>query len=223
MEIVRERHPEDPAREMARTEELLRDVAAGRTGELARIFRPGPTVAFGRRDALLPGFDAATAAANAAGFAPVVRLGGGHAAAYDEGSVIVELITRQERVGIGIEPRFAAAAGVLADALRAVGVVPVVGELPGEYCPGRWSLHAEGTAVKLAGLAQRSIRGAALTTAVVVVERGAAIRAVLVDVYAALDLAWDPSTAGAAEDVVPGVRAGAVEAATVAAINSRLK
>ncbi|MCW3038989.1 MAG: lipoate--protein ligase family protein, partial [Solirubrobacterales bacterium] len=182
------------------------------------VFRPGPTVAFGRRDASLAGFGTAVTAAEDAGYAAVLRLGGGHAAAYDEGSVLVELITRERAVGVGIEPRFAALAARLEEALRAVGIAPVVGELPGEYCPGRWSLHAEDSGIKLAGLAQRSIRGAALTTAVVVVEGGRRIRGVLEPVYAALGLPWDPSTAGAAEDVRPGLRAGAFADAVAATL-----
>ncbi len=218
MLTVRESHPSDPVAEMAYSAMLLRAVAAGERPACARVFRPGPTLAFGRRDALAPGFAAAQAAARAHGYVPVVRLGGGHAAGYDEGAVIVELVTVQARVGTGIEARFAAVAQLLGDALRGLGVVPVVGELPGEYCPGRWSLHAEGSTVKLAGIAQRSIRGAALTTAVVVVEGGARLRDVLVDVYAALDLGWDPATAGALEDVRPGVRAADLESAVLRAL-----
>ncbi|MCW3015751.1 MAG: lipoate--protein ligase family protein [Solirubrobacterales bacterium] len=221
MQLIRDRHPADPTLEMAFTEALLRAVAAGRIPETARVFRPGATMAFGRRDAFRPGFAAAQDAARAAGYPPVVRLGGGHAAGYDEGSVVVELITAQARVGVGIEERFAAAASVLQDALRAVGIEPETGELPGEYCPGRWSLHAAGSGVKLAGLAQRSIRGAALTTAVVVVEGGARLRTALTVAYAALALAWDPATAGAVDDVRRGVRAQDVEDALIAAISRR--
>jgi octanoyl-[GcvH]:protein N-octanoyltransferase len=221
MLLVRDRHPADPAAEMVFSEALLRAVAAGTSPEAARVFRPGPTMAFGRRDAALPGFSAAQEAARAHGYAPVVRLGGGHAAGYDEGSVVVELVTRQDGIGGQIEGRFAALAAVLEDALRAIGVAPVVGELPGEYCPGRWSLHAEGSTVKLAGLAQRSVRGAALTTAVVVVEGGDRLRAALVDVYAALALGWDPATAGALEDVRPGVRADDVQTALLEALAGR--
>ncbi|MCW2998974.1 MAG: lipoate--protein ligase family protein [Solirubrobacterales bacterium] len=221
MLLIRDRHPADPVFEMAVTEALVRAVAAGTVPEAARVFRPGPTMAFGRRDALLPGFQAAARAARAAGYAPVVRLGGGHAAGYDEGSLVVELITTQERIGIGIQERFAAAAAVLEDALRAVGIEPVTGELPGEYCPGRWSLHAAGTGVKLAGLAQRSIRGAALTTAFMAVQGGERLRTALTAVYRELAIPWDPATAGAAEDVRPGVRVQDVETAIVDALRRR--
>ena len=65
-----------------------------------------------------------------------------------------------------------------------------MGEVPGEYCPGAFSVNARGQ-VKLAGTAQRLIHGAALLGANVVVGDGAGVRAVVRDVYAALELEWD--------------------------------
>ena len=144
----------------------------------------------------------------------MLRLGGGHAAGYDEGSVIVELITPAATIAEGIAERFEAgtrAPGRRAAAMRACP--RRLGELAGEYCPGRWSVHAG--AVKVGGTAQRTIRGASLLAAVVVVQGGDRLRAALVDVYAALELDWDPRTAGAAEDLAPGVTAAAVAGAVV--------
>jgi hypothetical protein len=69
--------------------------------------------------------------------------------------------------------------------------------------------------VKLVGTAQRLVRGASLLGAVVLVQGGARVRAVLEDVNAALGLAWDPATAGAAEDEVPGLTVDAVERAVL--------
>ena len=215
--LIRTAHPGEPALDMALTHALLDEVAAGGE-EVARVFRPGPTLAFGRLDQLRPGFPAAVAAAREHGFAPVLRLGGGHAAAYDAGSVVVEVVTREPAVAEGIERRFRAGTALLVEALRAAGVDPAVGELPGEYCPGTWSVHAGG--VKLGGTAQRSVRGASLLGAVLTVEGGDRLRAALVDVYAALGLAWDPSTAGAAEDLAPGATAQAVEQALIAALDA---
>ena len=95
----------------------------------------------------------------------------------------------------------------MAELLRAVlarlGAPPEIGELPGEFCPGAWSLHAGG--IKLAGIAQRVTRGAAWTEAFVMVAGGARSRAVLVDVYRELGMALDPGTVGALEDLVPGL------------------
>lgn len=221
MLLVRDSHPADAGAEMAFSATLLRELAAGQRQACARLYRPGATLAFGRRDALSPGFKQAREAALGHGYTPVVRLGGGHAAAYDAGSVVVEVLSAQARVGVGIEARFAWLADALIEGLADVGVTAVAGELPGEYCPGRWSLHAEGSGVKLAGIAQRSVRGAALTTAFVAVEGGARLRAVLVEVYNALGLAWSPPTAGALEDVRPGVSAADVEAALAEVLSRR--
>jgi hypothetical protein len=47
------------------------------------------------------------------------------------------------------------------------------------------------------------------------VRDGASVRAVLADVYHALELDWDPATAGAVEDEVPGVTVDVVERAVL--------
>ena len=51
-----------------------------------------------------------------------------------------------------------------------------MGEVPGEYCPGRWSVNAGG-ARKLAGIGQRVISGGAHVGTVIVVDDAAAVRA----------------------------------------------
>jgi octanoyl-[GcvH]:protein N-octanoyltransferase len=206
--------------DLAVTHALLRRVAAGELEPVARVFRPGATMAFGRLDALRPGYVAAVEAARDHGYAPALRLGGGHAAGYDEGSVLVELITPARAIAEGVEQRFREGTELVVAALQDAGVDAEIGELPGEYCAGRWSVHAGGR-VKVAGVAQRTIRGASLVAAAVVVEGGARLRAALIDVYAALELDWDPATAGAADDVAPGVRADDVEAAALAALRRR--
>ena len=216
MELLRERRPEDPVLDAAITHALLRQVGAGTRPATARVFRPGATLAFGRLDALSDGYEAARAAAVAHGHTPLLRLGGGHAAGYDEGSVLVELIRPVATIAEGIPERFAAVTALLVAALAPLGIAARVGELPGEYCAGDWSVNAAG--VKLAGTAQRSIKGASLVTAMVVVEGGARLRAMLVDVYAALGIAWRPETAGGAADIAPSLRAVDLERALVATL-----
>jgi len=199
---------------MALTGELLRAVAAGRETGVARVFVPGPTLAFGRLDAREPGFAEAEAAARSHGFTPQIRHAGGRAAAYDHGSLVIELIEPSDSIADGIEARFVALAERVRRVLADVGVATEIGELPGEFCPGRYSLHAAGR--KLSGVAQRSIVGASLTTAVIAVEGGGRLRGVLVDVQRALGVAWNPETAGSADEFVPGLTADAVAAAAVA-------
>ena len=194
----------DPALDVATAHALLGLVAAGGRGPVLRSYRPGPTVAFGRRDSFLPGFGRAVAAARGHGFTPVVRGAGGRAAAYDAGCLVFDEIVPAADSMTGIQARFSEEAERQARALRALGVDARVGQVPGEYCPGEFSVNARGV-TKLIGAAQRIVRGAWLLSTVVVVSSGALVRAVLEDVYAELGLDWDPATAGSVADEVPGV------------------
>jgi octanoyl-[GcvH]:protein N-octanoyltransferase len=220
VQLVRAGFPDDPALDVAVGQALLERAARGEIEPTLRVYRPGATCAFGRLDTLAPGFGDAVAAARAHGFAPVMRQPGGHAAAYDAGALCLDEVRPEAEALPALQPRFEAAGALFASALRAVGVDALVGEVPGEYCPGRWTVSARGR-VKLVGTAQRLVRGASLLGAVVLVEGGARVRAVLEDVNAALGLAWDPATAGAAEDDVPGLTVDAVERAVLGAYAAR--
>jgi octanoyl-[GcvH]:protein N-octanoyltransferase len=199
----------DPVLDVAMAHALLDLVASGLRPPVIRCYRPQATVAFGRRDRFLEGFTDAAAAARRHGFAPVIRGAGGRAAAYDEGCLILDEVMPASASIAGIRERFADDARRQAGALRSLGVDARVGEVPGEYCPGEFSVNARGH-VKLIGAAERIVRGSWLHSSVVVVESAPAIRAVLLDVYAALGLEWDPQTAGAVADEAPGVDLSAV-------------
>lgn len=205
-------HPERPELDMSFSAELLADVAAGRAPETIRIFRPGATVAFGRLDSRLSGFERARAVAAAHHHLPLLRLAGGHAVAYDSGSVIVEVIRRHERSFTGVERRFEELAELVLEASGGLGIELEAGELPDEYCPGRFSLHlADGP--KVAGIAQRVLARASLTTAVIAVQNGAALRSLTTEIYAALGLPLSPKTVGTLDEHHPGLTAASVEAA----------
>jgi octanoyl-[GcvH]:protein N-octanoyltransferase len=219
-DLLQGRAGEDPALDLALAPALLQSVAAGDRGPLLRFYRPLPTVAFGRRDSLRTGFPAAAAAARDHGFTPVIRPAGGRAAAYHDGCLVIDEIAPDADAMSDIRERFAAGAQSQARALRSLGVDARVGEVPGEYCPGEFSVNARG-AVKLVGAAQRIIRGAWLFSSVIVVDGAASVRAVLEDVYAELGLDWDPATTGAIADEVPGVTVAQVDAALRAQYASR--
>jgi octanoyl-[GcvH]:protein N-octanoyltransferase len=212
---LRGRADGDPALDVALAAALLADVAAGHRAPALRVYRPSPTVAFGRRDAFLPGFARAAAAARRRGFTPVLRAQGGRAAAYDEDCVVLDEVQRSAHSLSGIEARFAAEAERHSRALAALGVDARVGEVPGEYCPGAFTVSARGQ-TKLVGSAQRIVRGGWLLSTVVVCNGSARLRAVLSDVYDALELSWDPQTVGSVTDEVRGVGIEDVEAALLA-------
>jgi octanoyl-[GcvH]:protein N-octanoyltransferase len=201
--------PDDPVTDIAVTHALLRAVADRRRPPAVRVFQPGPTVAFGRLDALRDGFAAACDAARRHGYTPVIRPAGGHAAVYDATCVVVEHVTAEEDVTAGLQDRFEAQSGLLRGILLGLGLDARVGELRGEYCAGAHSVNLEGR-LKVVGIAQRAIRGAALTTAVLTVENGPRLRAVIADVYAELALEVVPSTAGAIDELLPGTTAARI-------------
>src|SRR3954449_10538076 len=215
MQLVRSGPAGSAALELAVSHALLTRVGAGELPSTLRVYRPAPAVAFGKLDALRPGFPRAVEGARAHGYEPVLRLPGGHAAAYHRASLCIDVVWALDDPIPGTHDRFATEGARLAGALRTLGVDARVGEVRGEYCPGEYSVNARGK-VKLVGTAQRVVRGAALLGASIVVGDGAGVRAVLDDVYAALDFAWDASTAGAIDEEV-ATTVEAVEAAVAAA------
>jgi octanoyl-[GcvH]:protein N-octanoyltransferase len=185
------------ADELAITHALLRQASAGELLAAHRVYSPAAaTVVFGRRDTRLPGFAAAVAAARAHGFDTAVRVVGGRAVAYTPRCVVVDHVRREPRPGEEMQGRFEAYGRRCAAGLVGLGVDARVGPVPGEYCPGEHSVNARGEA-KLVGTAQRVVRDAWLFSALAVVDDLEAIRAVLADVYARLELPYAPASVGA--------------------------
>jgi octanoyl-[GcvH]:protein N-octanoyltransferase len=214
MRVVVEREARRPSLEVAVSHALVERVNERALGSVLRLYRPAPTVAFGRLDALRPGFGAAVEAARAHGFTPVLRAPGGHAVAYHSGSLGIDEVVGAADPIAGMHDRFARSGERFAAALRALGVDSRVGRVPDEFCPGDFTVSARG-AVKLVGTAQRVVRHASLLAASVVVVRAEPVREVLRDVYRALELDWDPATAGAVADEVAGVTVDDVERAVL--------
>jgi octanoyl-[GcvH]:protein N-octanoyltransferase len=200
--------PDDPALDAAVSRAVMHRVAGGELPETLRLARPAAVVAFAKRDALSPGYPRALAAARARGFGAILRLAGGRAAVFHEGTLELAHAVPDPDPKPGIHARFEATATLIARALRSLGVDARVADVPGEYCPGRWSVNAAG-ARKLAGTGQRVVAGGSHTGAVIVVDGAERVRSVLEPVYAALELEWDPGTVGAVEDEL-GVSAGSL-------------
>ena len=222
VDLIEGRAGADPALDLALAPALLARVADGSRAPLVRVYRPLPTVAFGRRDSFLPGFAAAAAAARRHGFTPAIRSAGGRAAAYHDECLVIEEIIAAADANSGIQERFTAEAERQAGALRGLGVDARVGEVPGEYCPGKFSVNARGQ-TKLIGAAQRTISRAWLFSSVVVVGGSAPLRAVLEDVYAALALDWDPASTGSIADEQAGVTVREVRDALLAPLAARYR
>lgn len=200
--LIRESRP-GPL-DVAISHSILSAVSGGEMDATLRLHFPGPMVAFGRADRVTGGYGAAVRAARAHGFEAVERLAGGRAAVFHESTVAFSLATPEPEPKTGIDNRFESISRLMVDAFQELGIDARVGELPGEYCPGRWSVNVAGRA-KVMGVGQRLVRKAVHVGGVVVVDEGDRIRDVLIPVYRALELDWDPRTAGSLADRSPGI------------------
>lgn len=206
--FVRESHPHQAAFDTALSRALLLNVSAGELPETFRLHVPGRVVAFGKRDTLSPGYKAAVAAAADLGFAGVERLAGGRAAVFHEHTLAFSWSIPDADPAAGIHDRFRVLSNLMVAAFADLGVEATVGELPGEYCPGEYSIQAGGK--KVVGVGQRLARHAAHVGGVIVVANGRLIAEALIPVYQALGLSWRPDTAGSLQDVDPTITPGAV-------------
>lgn len=220
LRLVREGFPERPAYDMAVSRALMLRVAAGQEPETFRLHRPGPTLAFGGQDASKPGYPTAVDAARAAGFTAVQRLAGGRAAVFHEETLAFSHEVADPAPRRGIHQRFCAVSDLMAAALRRLGVDARVGEVAGEYCAGAYSVNARGVR-KIVGMGQRLVTGAAHVGGVAVVSRSDRVHRVLVPVYAALEIPWQPATVGSVEDEIGPLAARVVGDAIIAELALR--
>lgn len=214
--------PGRPAFDSAFSRALLDLVATGAAPETFRLYRPDDVLAFSGVDAASAGFAEAAAAARAAGFEPALRLAGGRAAVFHRETLAFAWTIRAPESRNGIRARFAEIAAIVAAALCRLGVDARIGEVPGEYCPGAYSVNARGVR-KLMGVGQRVIRGAAHVGGVIVVRDSARVRDVLEPVYGAMNVAWNPVTTGSIEDELGTATRAEVTAALLAELQSRFE
>jgi octanoyl-[GcvH]:protein N-octanoyltransferase len=201
---------------------VLDEVSDGTAPETLRLYRPPNVVAFGGQDRLAPGFADAVAAARAGGFEATFRLAGGRAAVFHEGTVAFGWTRPDPDPRSGIHRRFEEVSALVVESLGALGVDARIGEVPGEYCPGRYSVNAAGRR-KLMGVGQRLARSAAHVGGVIVVTGVERIRDVLIPVYRALGTDWDPSTVGGVEREVPSIGWDVVAGALTDAFSRRCR
>ena len=220
LNIIRQGFVDHPAMDVAVSYATLEAVARGELGEVLRLHVPAAVVAFGRADRVREGYPFAVRAAEAHGFAAVERLAGGRAAVFHEATLAFAWTAPMSDPRAGIRDRFESITTTMVSAFRSLGVDAHVGEIPGEYCPGQWSVNAGGR-VKVMGVGQKLVKGAAHVGGVVVVDDDQRIRDVLIPVYRALGLDWDPRTSGSLADLAPGLDTNRVTTAILGELGRR--
>jgi len=204
LRLTRAAFPGQASLDTAFSHALLREVAQGRLADSLRVYQPDEVMAFSLLDRQAPAFSAAVAAARELGFEAVLRLAGGRAALFHRHSVAFAWCRRDPFPRRGIEARYREIADILVQALRGLGVDARVGEVPGEYCPGEYSVNARAS-VKLAGVGQRVVAGAAYLGGVVVVDDADRAREALGAVYRLLGLPLDGARIGSVAEEVAGI------------------
>jgi len=218
--LIQASFPADPALDTAVSRALLLRVAAGELPETLRIARPGPFVAFGKRDVVSPGYADAVGAARAAGFEPIERLAGGRAAAFHAGTISFAHAIPDADPRSRVDERFEATAALAAAAFERLGVDARVGKVEGEYCPGAHSVNARG-ARKLMGVGQRLVSGGVHVGGLIVVDGAERLNGVLAPVYESLGLSWRPTATGSVAGEAPGATWDRVTAALIAEYEDR--
>jgi lipoate-protein ligase A len=202
--------------DMDRVHRLLNEVNEGRGGSL-RIYRPHPTAAFAPRDTTLPAYGEAANAMRKLGFTPVERRAGGQLAVYDERAVVIDLVAPHEEPRHDVIERFQLFSSAIAKALRSFGIDAQVGQVEGEYCPGDYSVNAEGR-FKLVGVAQRVGRKGYHLGAVISLETSDRAREAVAEAYRIYGFPFVPESFGSIVDLVGEVPFPAFRAALLAAL-----
>ena len=217
--LIGQSHPENPAFDTAVSHAILNQVATGQLGETFRLYVPGQVVAFGRQDVVSKGYQEAVEACRAEGFDPVERLAGGRAAVFHEGTLAFSWAIPTTDPLREISSRFTQIDRIVTGALVSLGFDARVGEVPGEYCPGRYSVNLAGR-WKVMGVGQRLRRGVAHVGGVVVVFGREAINQVLTPVYRALSFDWQPTATGSLRAAQADITIDQVSEALVAELAS---
>jgi octanoyl-[GcvH]:protein N-octanoyltransferase len=171
---------------------------------ILRLRRPQATAAFSPQDTTHPDYEDIKELARARGFEPIERGTGGRLTMFDENALAITLIVPHEDPHAHTIKRYEVFSAIIADALKALGVDANVGELPNEYCPGKYSIGAN-SRVKLVGIAQRMNRHCVQMGAIIAVDRSEKACAALTEAYQAIGVPFDPGTYGAITELVPSL------------------
>lgn len=207
-----------PSADLLASKRLLH-VVAGKPelGTVVRVYQPGPTVAFSRKEETLPGFADAVSEALAFGFEPVIRPAGGRMVALDQQWLVLDIVTPEPDRSNSHRDIYESYGDAIIRVLTGLGVDAALGPVPGEYCPGDYSINARGE-VKIVGTAQRVTSGARLFSASIPLAISPSVNEMFNRVNKILDLDWNPATLGSLAHEAPGVSYDELEQALIAAL-----
>jgi octanoyl-[GcvH]:protein N-octanoyltransferase len=201
LNVITEGLTSDGPLNTATSRTILDAVNRGELGETLEVGTPPRVLAFGKHDTSSQGFAASVTSASAHGFQPTVRIAGGRAAVFHEGTLRFGWTIPIDDPAATIHARFERLANAVVETLAAFDIAGVIGEVAGEYCPGQYSVHISGR--KVMGVGQRLAKNAAYVGGVMVLDGAQQINQVLDPVYRLLGIPFDPATTGAVSDIKP--------------------
>jgi octanoyl-[GcvH]:protein N-octanoyltransferase len=188
---------------------------------ILHVRRPRPTAAFSPQDTTNRHYLRATEQARARGFVPVERGTGGRLTMFDENALGITIVAPQAAPQGRTMERFVILSSAIADGLKSLGIDARVGELPNEYCPGRFSINADGR-IKLVGVAQRMNQRCVQMGAVISVIRSDSACAGIAEAYDTMGLTFNPDTYGAISELLPSVSYADVRTAIMKSITAAI-
>lgn len=192
-EVIQTKHVDVEA-EHTHISTLLTRAAEEQEG-FVHVWRPNPQVAFGRQDQLSHRISRAREKAKKHGLKPVTRNAGGHAVVHTGGTIGFGVAVPINDMLDGLHDRYRIVSRAIQDVIvDFVDGVVTCSEPGASFCPGDYSISVGDN--KVAGIAQRIQKDAALISGTVIVTDLSAVTEALIDVYAALGLKFEPSTVG---------------------------
>lgn len=189
---------------------------------ILRFRRPRPTAAFSPQDTTHPDYEQVRERARARGFEPIERGTGGRLTLFDENAIGITIIAPHAAPHAHMIKRYEVLSGTIAQGLQTLGIDARVGELPNEYCPGKYSVNAEGR-VKLVGVAQRMNQRCLQMGAIISVSRSDEACAGIAEAYRGMGLNFDPQSYGAITDFAPQVTYAEVRSALMVAVSAAVR
>lgn len=196
--IIRDQLTGDGPLDTATSRAVLRAVSAGDMPETFEIGLSSRVLAFGKHDTSSAGFSRSVTIASEHGFEPTVRIAGGRAAVFHETTVRFGWTRQVEDPASTMHDGFRQLSAIVVATLGDFGIHGEVGEVPGEYCPGQYSVHIGGK--KVMGVGQRLTRNAAHVGGVIVLSNSEVINEVLIPIYDLLEIPLAPEATGSITD-----------------------
>jgi octanoyl-[GcvH]:protein N-octanoyltransferase len=188
---------------------------------ILRFRRPRSTAAFSPQDTTHPDYEQIKQRARVRGFEPIERGTGGRLTMFDENALGITILAPHAAPHQYTMKRYDMLSAAIATALRNLGIDARVGELPNEYCPGKYSVNAEGR-IKLVGVAQRMNQRCLQMGAIISFTRSDEACAGIAEAYRAMGLNFDPQTYGGIADLQPSLTFADVRTAVMESVSAAL-